>query len=140
LLTLAHTQQREILLAMAIEGVGFGLAFASMSNLVVAAVPPEQTGVASGMNANIRTIGGSIGAAVMSSIVTSHPQASGLPREVGYTHGFAMLTVVAVAAAAAALLVPTTRRKTQPLDDAELLPHAELGMLAAGTLSGDQPE
>ena len=47
------------------------MAFAAMSNLVVQGVPPEQTGVASGMNANIRTIGGSIGAAVMSSIVTS---------------------------------------------------------------------
>ena len=44
---------------------------------IVAAVPREQTGVASGMNANIRTIGGSIGAAVMSSIVTSHPEAVG---------------------------------------------------------------
>ena len=52
-------------------GVGFGLAFAAMSNLVVVGRAPEQTGVASGMNANIRTIGGSIGAAVMSSIVTA---------------------------------------------------------------------
>ena len=46
LLTVAHTQKWEILLAMALEGIGFGLAFASMSNLVVAAVPREQTGVA----------------------------------------------------------------------------------------------
>ena len=42
-----------------------------MSALVVAAVPSSQTGVASGMNANIRTIGGSIGSAVMASIVIS---------------------------------------------------------------------
>ena len=52
-------------------GVGFGLAFAAMSSLIVAAVPPEQTGVASGMNANIRTIGGSVGAALMASVVTA---------------------------------------------------------------------
>ena len=74
-------------------GVGFGLAFSAMSNLVVQGVPPEQTGVASGMNANIRTIGGSIGAAVMSSIVTSTTGIGGLPRESGYTHGFGLLTV-----------------------------------------------
>ncbi len=140
ILTVAHTQKWEIVLAMALEGIGFGLAFASMSNLVVAAVPREQTGVASGMNANIRTIGGSIGAAVMSSIVTAHPQASGLPREAGYTHGFAMLTVVAVAAAAAALIVPSARARSAPTKDPDLLPHAELGLLAAGTLSGDEPE
>jgi MFS family permease len=139
LLTVAHTQQWEILLAMAIEGVGFGLAFASMSNLVVAAVPPEQTGVASGMNANIRTIGGSIGAGVMSSIVTAHAQASGLPREAGYTHGFAMLIFVAIAAAAAALLVPASRRPGRS-SGPDPLPHAELGLLAAGTLVGDESE
>ncbi len=68
LLATAHSEKWEILLAMAILGGGFGMAFAAMSNLIVAAVPPEQTGVASGMNANIRTIGGSIGAAVMASI------------------------------------------------------------------------
>ena len=64
MLATAHAHQWEILLAMGIQGVGMGLAFASMSALVVQGVPPEQTGVASGMNANIRTIGGSIGAAL----------------------------------------------------------------------------
>ena len=51
-----------------------------------------------------------------------------------------MLTVVAVAAAAAALLVPSARHATASIPDAELLPHGELGLLAAGTLSGDEPE
>jgi hypothetical protein len=45
-------------------GAGLGLAFARMSNIIVASVQPYQTGVASGMNTNIRTIGGSIGTAV----------------------------------------------------------------------------
>lgn len=110
LLAFAHAHVWEILLAMVIQGVGFGMAFAAMSNLVVAAVPAHQTGVASGMNANIRTIGGSIGAAVMSSIVTSGAQHHGVPAESGYTYGFAMLTGAAVAAALAALLVPALRR------------------------------
>ena len=43
-----------------------------MASLIVAAVPADETGVASGMNANIRTIGGSIGAAVMAGVVTAH--------------------------------------------------------------------
>jgi predicted MFS family arabinose efflux permease len=140
LLTVAHGAQGEILIAMAIEGVGFGLAFASMSNLVVQAVPPNQTGVASGMNANIRTIGGSIGAAVMSSIVTSGEKAGGFPREAGYTHGFAMLTVVGIFAALAAFSVPKTRRALSIGDSGETMPHGELGLVAAGTLVGDEPE
>ena len=101
-------------------------------------MPPEQTGVASGMNANIRTIGGSIGAAVMSSIVTSGVRAGSLPREAGYTHGFAFMTVVSVVAAVAAVLVPGSRRRSAA--GAETLPHAELGLVAAGTLVGDEPE
>ncbi len=71
LLAFAHSEAWEIYLASTLLGVGLGLAFSAMSNLIVQAVPPAQTGVASGMNANIRTIGGAIGAAVMSSIVAS---------------------------------------------------------------------
>jgi MFS family permease len=81
ILAFAHTAEWEIYLSNAIMGVGFGLAFSAMSALIVAAVPAHQTGVASGMNANIRTIGGSIGAAVMASIVTARLLPSGLPVE-----------------------------------------------------------
>jgi EmrB/QacA subfamily drug resistance transporter len=140
LLTVARGQQWEVLVAMVLEGVGFGMAFAAMSNLVVQGVPPEQTGVASGMNANIRTIGGSIGAAVMSSIVTSTAHAGGLPRNSGYTHGFGLLTIAMIGAALAAMLVPATVRSLSRDQEPDSMPHAELGLLAAGTLAGDEPE
>ena len=81
-----------------------------MANLIVGSVPARQTGVATGMNANIRTIGGAIGAAVVSGVITAHPQASGLPRESGFTTGFLVLTGIALAAVLAALAVPSPRR------------------------------
>jgi EmrB/QacA subfamily drug resistance transporter len=115
LLVLGHSQRWEIYLATAILGLGFGTAFAAMSNIIVAAVPRAQTGVASGMNANIRTIGGSIGAALMAAVVTANVEASGLPKESGYTHGFALMGALMVAAALAALLVPL-RRAAQAAD------------------------
>src|ERR1700712_1409536 len=121
-------------------GVGVGLVFACLSNLIVAAVPPEQTGVASGMNANIRTIGGSIGAAVMASIVTAQVLPSGLPKESGYTHGFAALMLAMIVAAAVALIIPKVTRgeiEDHLVGEPE---HAELGMLAGGTLIGDKSE
>jgi EmrB/QacA subfamily drug resistance transporter len=96
----------EIVLAMAVMGIGFGLAFSAMSNLVVEGVPQSQTAVASGMNANIRTIGGSIGAAVMSSIVAAGGGRSAFRPESGYTHGFEFLAAAAVAAALLATQVP----------------------------------
>ncbi|HVW80494.1 MAG TPA: MFS transporter [Mycobacteriales bacterium] len=140
MLVFAHDHQWEILLCTGLLGGGFGLAYSAMSALIVAGVPPEQTGVASGMNANIRTIGGSIGAAVMSSIVTASAHHGALPTESGYNHGFALLTVGAVAAALAGLLVPSVKHKLTEPELAHAMPHAELGMVAAGTLVGDEPE
>jgi EmrB/QacA subfamily drug resistance transporter len=110
ILAFAHHHVWEILVSNALLGIGFGLAFSAMSALIVAAVPPSQTGVASGMNANIRTIGGSVGSAAMASIVTSQLMASGLPKESGYTTGFAVMTAGLILAAAAGLLIPAARR------------------------------
>jgi EmrB/QacA subfamily drug resistance transporter len=137
ILAFAHQQEWEIYLSNAIMGVGFGLAFSAMSALVVAAVPPSQTGVASGMNANIRTIGGSIGAAVMASIVTSQLAPSGLPKESGYTAGFAVMAAGLVLAALAGLLIPSTRRPRTIVDEPE---HAEMALVAGGTIVGDKSE
>ena len=128
-----------IVVAMMIMGIGFGGTFAAMSSLVVQGVRIDQTGVASGMNANIRTIGGSIGAAVMSSIVTGTVASNGYPTKAGYTHGFAFLTVATLAAVGAAALVPRLRPVTPEVAD-EALPHPELGLLAAGTVVGNEPE
>ncbi|MFK4144888.1 MFS transporter [Streptomyces sp. NPDC004065] len=108
-LALWHDEQWQVALVAGLFGFGIGLAFASMANLIVGSVPPEQTGAATGMNANIRTIGGSIGAAVTTVLVTGRLQPSGLPYASGYTHGFALLAVLCLAAALAAALVPAAR-------------------------------
>jgi predicted MFS family arabinose efflux permease len=136
ILAFAHQHEWQVYLASALMGVGFGLAFAAMSALVVAAVPPSQTGVASGMNANIRTIGGSIGSAVMASIVTSRLEPSGLPAQSGYTTGFAVMAGGLLLAALAGLLIPAARGRRAGAG----LEHAELAMVAGGTLAGDQGE
>lgn len=108
-LALWHDERWQVAVVAGLFGLGIGLAFASMANLIVGSVPADQTGAATGMNANIRTIGGSIGAAVTSVLVTGHLQPSGLPYESGYTHGFTLLAVLCLAAALAALLVPVRR-------------------------------
>jgi EmrB/QacA subfamily drug resistance transporter len=121
----AHSADWEIYVATGILGIGFGWAFSAMSANVVAAVPAGQTGVATGMNANIRTIGGSIGAAAMASIVTAKLEPSGLPAGSGYTTGFGVMAAVLVVAALAGLLIPSQRR----------LRPAEVGAAAVGTLA-----
>jgi MFS family permease len=101
-----HDHIWQLYAATIVQGVGGGLVFSSLAGVVVAAVPPEQTGVASGMNANIRTIGGSLGAAVMAGIVTAHVGPSGYPAERGYQIGFLVLGVVMALASLAALRIP----------------------------------
>lgn len=105
-LAFEHDHKWQVLSAMALLGIAFGGAIATMSNVIVAAVPPHQTGVANGVNANVRTIGGSLGAALMGGIVSAHVGSAGLPAEDGYTYGFAALALAGLGAILAAFLVP----------------------------------
>jgi MFS family permease len=123
---LLHDTTTQLYAATTVQGIGSGLVFSSLAGVVIASVPREQTGVASGMNANIRTIGGSLGAAVMAGIVTARVDARGIPDEGGYTVGFLVLAVAMAGAAAAAWFIPDLRDQptSGPLQDAE---NAELG-------------
>lgn len=122
MMAFAHDEKWQIYVSNGISGIGIGLAFACLASLIVAAVPPEQTGVASGMNANIRTIGGSIGTAVMSSIVTAHLLSNGLPREISYTRGFTVLGGALLLGAIAGLLIPAISG-TKLEEQLEMEPH-----------------
>ena len=108
-----HESVWHFVLANSLLGIGFGLEGACLATLIVAAVPAAQTGVASGMNANLRTIGGAIGTAVMAAIVTFRPQASDIPREAGYTWGFTALAIGMFIAGIGALLIPRSPSSRQ---------------------------
>ena len=82
------------------------MGYAAMSNLVVEAVPQSQTGVATGMNTNIRNIGAAVGAGVATSIVVSSLLPNGTPAEHGYILAFVISAVALLIAAGTALLIP----------------------------------
>ena len=105
-LAFAHGQRWEIYAGTLLLGAGIGLAFAAMANLIVDAVPPGQTGVATGMNTIMRTIGGALGAEIAVSILAGSPLRDGEPSGRGYTLAFALSAVSLVVAAGASLLVP----------------------------------
>jgi EmrB/QacA subfamily drug resistance transporter len=141
IMSFEHSHIWEISLAMALMGAAFGLAFSAMSNMIVDSVPSHQTGVASGMNANIRTIGGSIGAAVFASILTSGVKPAALPKESSYGAAFLMLAVVMAFAALAGLLIPTVKKaRDAHQEEQAAMAHAELAIVAGGTLVGDESE
>jgi MFS family permease len=105
-----HSTPLEISIAAGVCGLGLGIAYAAQTSLIVQAVPASQTGVASGMNANIRTIGGALGSTIMAAIVTSTLLPSGLPAESGYTAGYTVLALLSLGAVAAGLILPVLRR------------------------------
>jgi predicted MFS family arabinose efflux permease len=131
----------EIALIGVFMGIGFGLAFSAMANLVVAAVPSSQTGAASGMNANIRTVGGAIGTALLASVVTANLQPSGFPAESSYTTAFLLASGALLLAAFAGLLVPAVRRDPVTHEEPEApMRHPQAGVVPAATLVGDGRE
>ena len=109
-LALFHDTALQILVGITAQGLGTGLVISSSASVVIASVPASQTGVASGMNANIRTIGGSIGSAVMAGVVTARTGPGGLPAESGYTIGFGVLAFFLLLATVAATRVPDLHR------------------------------
>ena len=92
-LAVEHGSEWNFYVAMGLVGLGIGFAFSAMSNLVVEAVPATQTGVATGMNANVRTIGGSIGSVIVSTIIVAGVADGAIPHERGYVIAFAVLGI-----------------------------------------------
>ncbi|MCR6030092.1 MFS transporter [Nocardioides sp. zg-579] len=102
----AHTWKWEMYVAGLLTGLGAGLVNATMVNVIIVAVPAVYMGVASGLNANIRIIGGAIGVAITTAIVTHRALPSGYPNEHAYVVGFVFLAVCSIASAGLSLLIP----------------------------------
>jgi MFS family permease len=101
----------ELVGAFVLGGIGMGLFFAPVANVVLSAVRPEEEGKASGINNAIREVGGVFGVAVLASVFANYggyasPQAfaDGLVPAVWV--GAAVLAVGAVVS----LAIPRKRR------------------------------
>jgi EmrB/QacA subfamily drug resistance transporter len=112
LLAVAHSHPYDLLIAAALLGVGIGLAFAALGNLIVQAVSNHQTGVASGMNTVMRTLGGALGGQLSATFIAANV-AHGQPTVTGFTETFAMATGFLVVAFLAGLLVPKVQPQAQ---------------------------
>jgi EmrB/QacA subfamily drug resistance transporter len=113
-LAIASRQPYDMLVSSALLGVGIGLAFAALGNLIVQAVPAQQTGVASGMNTVLRTLGGALGGQIAATFVAGDV-VHGLPALTGFTKTFAMSAVFLVCCVVAGLLIPARPLAVTPL-------------------------
>jgi EmrB/QacA subfamily drug resistance transporter len=113
-LTLTSRHPYDMLVSSALLGVGIGLAFSALGNLIVQAVPPSQTGVASGMNTVLRTLGGALGGGIAATFVAGRV-VHGLPALAGFTATFAMAALFLAGCVVAGLLIPAPARAVAAL-------------------------
>ncbi|MEO3785426.1 MFS transporter [Actinocorallia sp. B10E7] len=69
-LALSNSHGFDFLAYGALQGVGFGIAYAALGTLAVEHVPMSQSGIASGVNSLVRTAGGAVAGAVVAAILT----------------------------------------------------------------------
>ncbi|WP_187264934.1 MFS transporter [Homoserinibacter sp. GY 40078] len=89
-----HDSAWQLAIATGGLGIGTGLTVSATPNLIVQSVPATQTGIATGINANVRTIGGALGTTIFTAVVGSTVVA-GLPGESGYIAAFVVGAVLA---------------------------------------------
>ena len=108
LLAWRHGSLAWICVAMGATGVGTGLITAAMPAILISYAPPEQTGVAAGMNQNIRTIGGAVGTQTIAAVIASRVAS----QESLYVASFLAVGGVCALGVLAALVVPTQRPRS----------------------------
>jgi MFS family permease len=97
-----------------LSGIGMGMFFAPVANVVLSAVRPQEEGKASGANNAIREVGGVLGVAVLASIFSRY---GGYESATTFTDGLVVATWVGAAVvgvgALVALLIPRKRRRAE---------------------------
>jgi MFS family permease len=105
-LALSHSHPYDMLGFSAVQGIGFGVAYAALGTLAVQHVPMDQSGIASGVNSLVRTAGGSVSGAVTAAILTGETVQGlpGVPALHAYVLSFVIVAVGAWLAAGVAVV------------------------------------
>lgn len=109
-----HSAAIDIYVSSALMGLGIGLAYATLATLVVENADPSQTGVASGMNNVLRTVGGAFGGQIAATILASNVMPGGMPTEDAFVLAFVMCGVASLAAFGAGFAIPRRGRVFDP--------------------------
>ena len=100
----------QVLVASLICSAGVGIGYAAMPTLIMDAVPMNEAGSAVGINALMRSVGTTVAAAVMATVLTGQTSALGIPTEGAFKACFLVATVAAIAGGLLALTIPKVDR------------------------------
>jgi MFS family permease len=98
-----------------VSGIGMGMFFAPMANVILGSVHPREEGKASGVNNAVREVGGVFGVAVLASVFSRY---GGYESPAIFNEGLVIATwvgaIVVAGGALAAALIPGKRAERGP--------------------------
>lgn len=110
---LLRSEWWHIAVAGAITSAGVGVAYAAMPALIMGAVPLTETAAANGLNALMRSVGTSLSAAVVGTVLAHQTMDLGghvLPSERGFTIAILISLAATGIALVLSLAIPTSKR------------------------------
>jgi MFS family permease len=115
LLATVHDEPWTIYAWMVFMGLGLAFSFAALGSLVIDYSDPGETGVASGMNTIMRTVGAALGSQVAAAIISANTIAgTDIPAERGFTLAFTISAVGALLALGPTFLLRRRARVAIP--------------------------
>jgi MFS family permease len=103
------SQPWQLLVACCVASAGVGIGYAAMPTLILDSVPPREAASAVGVNALMRSVGTTLAAAVMATVLTSSTHVFGdfaFPTETAFKWCFALGALAAFVGVAIAAFVP----------------------------------
>ncbi|MER5851494.1 MFS transporter [Streptomyces sp. NPDC002012] len=123
-----------LMLSLMVINSGVGLAYGSMPALIMGSVPLSETAAANGFNTLMRSLGTSIGAAVIGVVLSQMTTTAGghtFSSESGFRTGLIIGCGVALVAAAIALVIPAVRRSASDTAKNDAAPAPEQAAVEA---------
>jgi EmrB/QacA subfamily drug resistance transporter len=115
LLATVHHAPWTIYAWMVFMGLGLAFSFAALGSLVIENSAPGETGVASGMNTIMRTVGAALGSQIAAAIISANTIAgTEIPAESGFTLAFTISAVGALVALGPTFLLRRRARVAVP--------------------------
>lgn len=109
-----HAEPWQLMLGYAVGAGGVAIAFGAMPKLIADAVSPTETGIATGMNTVVRTVGSVIGSQAAVTLIASKTIAgTSVPSEAGFNASLWLGAIAALIAAGFALAIAPRRSRGQ---------------------------
>lgn len=119
-IALFHENKGEMIAGFVVASCAIAMAYASMPALLVSHVKPAETGIANSINSIMRTVGGTIGSALVITILASEVKTYGttaLPTEGAYVTSYWLGAAIFAVGGLLVMLFINDKKRSEPVHD-----------------------